>query len=88
MASCSRRTADTSDADLLFTPENGGSLETDCDPSTGCDVDDAGDEAGASLVLLPDRSGDGYNELLIGAPAASPGITVGGGTLYLIDLSQ
>lgn len=76
-------------ADLVLLPINGGSLEDPCDP-TGppCDVDDAGDEAGASLVLLPDRDGNGYNELIVGAPGADPGITVEGGSLYLLDLSD
>ena len=77
-----------SDADLVLTPENGGALDVPCDVDPTCDVDDAGDEAGASLVLLPDRDGNGYNELIVGAPGADPGITVDGGSLYLLDLSD
>lgn len=70
------------DADLVLTPENPGSLDTDGD------VDDEGDEAGASLTVLPDRNGDDYNELLIGAPSADPGIATGAGTIYVLDLND
>ncbi len=75
-------TASHADADLVLTPENGGSLDVDDT------VDDSGDEAGASLTLLPDRDGSGYNELLVGAPAANPGTTIGGGSLYLFNLND
>ncbi len=47
----------------------------------GCDIlgAAAGDEAGSSLAMLPDASGDGIADILIGAPYAN-----GTGAVYLV----
>lgn len=75
-------TASHSDADFTLLPENPGTLDEDDD------IDSFGDEPGAELVVVPDRDANGYNEVLIGAPSADPGITTDGGTIYLLDLSE
>jgi glycosylphosphatidylinositol phospholipase D len=65
------------DADLLLVPESPGSASGEGEP---------GDRPGASLARLPDRDGDLYEELLIGAPGLDPGGPEDAGAVYLVDL--
>jgi Tol biopolymer transport system component len=57
-------------------------------PTTLCGIvfngEAAGDLAGASVALAGDVDGDGFDDLLIGAPGASPNSHAGAGRVYLV----
>ena len=74
-------TASLTDADLLLLPEAPGGLDEDDE------VDDFGDHPGASILGAGDLDGDGYHELLIGAPDRA-NLVAGAGAVYLLDLSD